>query len=249
MQLPTSLKKTGGSPMPSENQSPPKTANPMPANAKPKTPATKRAAPVTCGGSFGVGGWVTLSILADNGGNGRLADRMAQIIITAVGADRRGRGGELTAHLAGAGGTILVSRMVNLRGEFAMMILLEADDAAAKKLCDDLTIHGERIGRRLSVTPQHAAAPRTQDGIPYRHKTYSMDQPRILARLTAVLRSMDVNIEELEARQDSAPFAGSPLFSTEMRLTVPRGVPLAQLRRELENVGNELNCDVDLDPA
>ena len=76
-----------------------------------------------------------------------------------------------------------------------------------------------------------------------------MDQPGILARLTAVLREMGVNIEELEARQDSAPFAGSPLFSTEMRITVPRGVPLAQLRRELENVGNELNCDVDLDPA
>jgi hypothetical protein len=34
-----------------------------------------------------------------------------------------------------------------------------------------------------------------------------------------------------------------------MRITVPRGVPLAQLRRELETVGNELNCDVDLDPA
>src|SRR5687767_1508801 len=134
MQLPTSLKKTGGSPMPSENQSPPKTANPMPANAKPKTPATKRAAPVTRGGSFGVGGWVMIRILADDRGNGRLAAGMAQIIITAVGPDRPGIVGELTAHLHWAGGNILDSRMVNLRGEFAMMILLEADDAAAKKL-------------------------------------------------------------------------------------------------------------------
>ena len=174
---------------------------------------------------------------------------MAQLIITAVGPDRPGIVGELTAHLHAAGGNILDSRMVNLRGEFAMMILLEAADDAARKLTDDLPGHGDRIVLRLTVTPQKARGARPADGIPYRLKTYSMDQPGILARLTAVLRAMGVNIEELEARQDSAPFAGSPLFSTEMRITVPRGVPLAQLRRELENVGNELNCDVDLDPA
>ena len=175
---------------------------------------------------------------------------MAQLIITAVGPDRPGIVGELTAHLHSVGGNILDSRMVNLRGEFAMMILLEAaDDAAAGKLAGDLPGHGDRIGLRLTVTPQHARGARATDGIPYRLKTYSMDQPGIVARLTAVLRAMGVNIEELEARQESAPFAGSPLFSTEMRITVPRGVALAQLRRELESVGNELNCDVDLDPA
>jgi glycine cleavage system transcriptional repressor len=174
---------------------------------------------------------------------------MAQLIITAVGPDRPGIVGELTAHLHAAGGNILDSRMVNLRGEFAMMILLEVGEDAAGKLANDLPSHGDRIGLRLSVTPQQTTGVRPTDGIPYRLKTYSMDQPGILARLTAVLRAMGVNIEELEARQDSAPFAGSPLFSTEMRITVPRGVPLAQLRRELETVGNELNCDVDLDPA
>jgi glycine cleavage system transcriptional repressor len=174
---------------------------------------------------------------------------MAQLIITAVGPDRPGIVGELTAHLHGAGGNILDSRMVNMRGEFAMMILLEAAEDAAGKLARDLPGHGDRIGLQLGVKPQQAGGARATDGIPYRLKTYSMDQPGILARLTAVLRAMGVNIEELEARQDSAPFAGSPLFSTEMRITVPRGVPLAQLRRELETVGNELNCDVDLDPA
>ena len=174
---------------------------------------------------------------------------MAQLIITAVGPDRPGIVGELTAHLHAAGGNILDSRMVNLRGEFAMMILLDVADDMAGKLASALPGDGKRIGLRLSITPQQAGGVRPADGIPYRLKTYSMDQPGILARLTAVLRAMGVNIEELEARQESAPFAGSPLFSTEMRITVPRAVPLAQLRRELENVGNELNCDVDLDPA
>ena len=76
-----------------------------------------------------------------------------------------------------------------------------------------------------------------------------MDQPGIVARLTAVLQKLGVNIEDLSARQESAPFAGSPLFQTEMRLTVPPTVNLGQLRAQLEQVGNELNCDIDLDPT
>ena len=52
-----------------------------------------------------------------------------------------------------------------------------------------------------------------------------------------------------ERRQESAPFAGSPLFVTEMLITVPPGVSLAKVRADLETAGNELNCDVDLDPA
>ncbi|HYO10618.1 MAG TPA: ACT domain-containing protein [Tepidisphaeraceae bacterium] len=173
---------------------------------------------------------------------------MAQLIISAVGPDRPGIVGELTAHLHAAGGNILESRMVNLRGQFAMMILLEGPDSAAWKLRDGLPAVGTNMGLSLDVIPQEAA-PRPPLGIPYKLKTYSMDQPGIVARLTAVLRSLGVNIEDLEARQESAAFAGSPLFLTEMRLTVPPGVPLGKLRAALESVGNELNCDVDLDPA
>jgi len=173
---------------------------------------------------------------------------MRQLIITAVGADRPGIVGELTAHVHSGGGNILDSRMVNLRGEFAMMILIESADDAAQTLARDLARVAERMDLRLSVTPQEAHAPAVR-GLPYRLKTYSMDQPGIVARLSKVLRDNGVNIEELEARQESAAFAGSPLFLTEMRLTVPPDVQLGKLRRELESVGNELNCDVDLDPA
>ena len=173
---------------------------------------------------------------------------MAQLIISALGPDRPGIVGELTAHLHSAGGNILESRMVNLRGEFAVMILLECSDQAAKTLAAELPAIAAKMMLKLSVTPQTAIA-QPRAGIPYRLKTYSMDQPGIVARLTGVLRSLGVNIEELTARQESAPFAGSPLFLTEMLITVPAGVSLSKVRGELEAAGNELNCDVDLDPT
>src|SRR5437667_1527403 len=103
---------------------------------------------------------------------------MAQLIITAVGPDRPGIVGELTAHLHAAGANLLDSRMVNLRGEFAMMILLEAPDPAAASMARDLPHVGQAMGLTISVVPQHAAT-KPVEGMRYVLRTYSMDQPGI----------------------------------------------------------------------
>lgn len=171
-----------------------------------------------------------------------------QLIISAVGPDRPGIVGELTAHLHSAGANILDSRMVNLRGQFALMILVEAADDVTKVLARNLPDAGSKMGLNLFANPQNPAAQKI-DGLHYRLKTYSMDQPGIVARLTNILRQHGVNIEELVAHQESAAFAGSPLFVTEMKLTVPPAVAVRKLRADLEVLCTELNCDVDLEPA
>jgi glycine cleavage system transcriptional repressor len=173
---------------------------------------------------------------------------MAQLIISAVGPDRSGLVGELTSHLHSAGASILDSRMVNFRGQFAMLILLECDADASRKFESSLQGVGRQMGLNLFIAPQVANVP-TPHGLPYRLKTYSMDQPGIVAKITGVLRKHGVNIEDLVAHQQSAAFAGSMLFVTEMELTVPATLPIRQLRSELDIVCNELNCDLDLEPA
>jgi glycine cleavage system transcriptional repressor len=173
---------------------------------------------------------------------------MSQLIITAVGPDRPGIVGELTGHLHSAGGNILDSRMVNLRGQFAIVLLIDFPEAALAGAQRDLPEFGKSIGLNLGVAAQ-TAAPRPVEGLSYRLKTYSSDQPGIVARLTNLLRGHGVNIEELSAWQESAAFAGTPIFITEMRLTVPTQVALRKLRAELEALCNDLNCDVDLEPA
>src|ERR1700683_1113366 len=95
---------------------------------------------------------------------------MAQLIIAAVGPDRPGIVGELTAHLHGGGANILDSRMVNLRGEFAMLMLVEAPESAAGKLGDGLPRVGEKIGMQITVTPQQARKA-IVTGLPYRLKS------------------------------------------------------------------------------
>src|SRR3954451_10930739 len=173
---------------------------------------------------------------------------MAQLIITAIGPDRPGIVGELTGHLHSAGANLLDSRMVNLRGQFAIVLLIEIAEDSAARIERDLPAFAQQIGLTLSVTRQ-TSAPRNIEGLSYRLKTYSSDQPGIVARLTNLLRTHGVNIEELSAWQESAAFAGTAIFMTEMHVTVPPQVPLRKLRTDLEALCNELNCDVDLEPA
>jgi glycine cleavage system transcriptional repressor len=173
---------------------------------------------------------------------------MPQFILTAIGDDRPGLVGELTGQLHAAGGNILDSRMVNLRGRFAVIVLFDAPDAAAIRQKVPGAI--ERIGLTVNLT-EHAAgtAGRIAAGLPFRLKTYSLDQPGLVHAIANVLRTHEVNIEDLSAWQESAAFAGDPLFILDMQLTVPRSVPVKTLRADLEAACEKLNADLDLEPA
>lgn len=173
---------------------------------------------------------------------------MAQLVITAVGPDKPGIAGEISSRIHSSGGNILDSRMVNLRGQFSLMILIEIADSSTDVLSKDLSRVGQQLGLILNIIPQiHPSAP--VEGLQYRLKTYSADQPGIVARLTGLLRSFGINIEELSAWQESAPFAGHPIFLCEVYMTIPPKVSLSTLRAELNRLCEELNCDLDLEPA
>ncbi|HVX85539.1 MAG TPA: ACT domain-containing protein [Phycisphaerae bacterium] len=171
---------------------------------------------------------------------------MPTLIVSALGPDRPGLVGQLTGTLHGARANILDSRMVNLRGQFAVLLLVDVPDAG--RLAQELPAAAKSIGLHLSITPQAAPA-KPIPGIPFKLKTYSLDQPGLVHRVSEVLRTHGVNIEDLAARQESAPFAGDPLFIMEMRLTVPPTVTVKALRADLEAVCDQLNADLDLEPA
>ena len=173
---------------------------------------------------------------------------MPQLILNALGPDRPGIVGQVTGHLHAAGANVLDSRMVNLRGQFAIILLIEAESVSLEKLRQSLPTLAEKIGLRLTLTDAAPAATPVK-GIPFKLKTYSLDQPGIIHRVSDLLREFAVNIEDLAARQESAPFAGTPLFLMEMRLTIPPTVSISALRTKLNSLCDTLNCDIDFEPA
>ncbi|MFO0553790.1 MAG: ACT domain-containing protein [Polyangiaceae bacterium] len=173
---------------------------------------------------------------------------MPQIIVTAVGPDRTGIVADLSKTVHDRGASIADSRMVNLRGHFALLALVEGPTEALTALREHLQRDREKLGLRIELQDAPVGSGPLPGGLPYRLKVYAVDQPGIVARLTERLHSRSVNVEELETRVESAPFAGTPLFQLEAVVTLPKGTNVRKLRDELITLGDDIGCDVDLDP-
>jgi glycine cleavage system transcriptional repressor len=142
--------------------------------------------------------------------------------------------------------------MANLRGQFALIALIQGTYEVLEDVKRRMKESAPRMGLAIEFhapAPKEGAGSGQRDGVPFRLKTYSMDQPGIVHRFTSYLREQHINVEELETRLESAPFMGSPVFTMEIVMLVPKTVSVKDLRRELEELGDKLNCDVDIDPA
>lgn len=169
---------------------------------------------------------------------------MTQLVITAVGPDRPGLVRDISGHIHASGANLADSRMVNLRGHFAMLVLIEGDAGVLSAVREAVRAAAPAMGLTVTFSEEPAAAPRT--GVPFKLTTYSMDQPGIVHKVTSFLQEQGINIEELESNIESAPFMGTSIFTMEVLLSVPPTVSVKTLRQSLEDLGATLNCDIDL---
>jgi glycine cleavage system transcriptional repressor len=174
---------------------------------------------------------------------------MAHLIVTAVGPDRPGLVAALAAIVNGAGGSFADSRMVNLQGHFALLARVDGDGGALDAIGARLVADAKGHGLDVKLHRVDSAAAVSVGVVPYRLKTYSPDQHGIVARVTALLAEHGVNVEELETRLETAPFAGTPLFTVNAVINVPATVPVRKLREALGRLADDFGGDVDVDPA
>jgi glycine cleavage system transcriptional repressor len=172
-------------------------------------------------------------------------------ILTAIGTDRPGIVDEVSQFIFDRGGNIEDSRMVNLRGQFAMMVLVGGPADAAAKIAKELPDFAKRAGMQAELRPAGAerASAGSAQSMPYRLVGTGIDQPGLVHRLAHVLRELNVNIESLETRLTPAPYTGAPMFELEAVLSVPRGTQLTLLRQKLGAACDEINMDWDLRTA
>ena len=84
---------------------------------------------------------------------------MRQLVITAVGPDRPGLIGKLTAPLYEASANVADSRMVNLRGQFALILLAEIPPAQVEQVQQSLQALAEQLGSATLVIAVRANDP------------------------------------------------------------------------------------------
>ncbi len=168
-------------------------------------------------------------------------------ILTAIGADRPGLVDEVSQYIFERGGNIEDSRMVNLRGQFAMMVLVAGNEPILARLRSEIWQLAQQSQLQAELRPAtDARAGASAQAIPYRLTATAIDQPGLVHRFSHLLHSMQVNIESLETRLAPAPITGAPLFEMEMILSVPANTLISKLREELGKLCDEINIDWQL---
>jgi glycine cleavage system transcriptional repressor len=163
-------------------------------------------------------------------------------VLTAIGEDRPGLVDEVTEFVFSRGGNVEDSRMANLHGQFAIVMLISGGQDAIDRITTDLEMLNEHTAIHARLTPAAAdvaAAPR----LPYRLTGRALDQPGLVHQVARVLRGLEVNIETMDTTLEAAPVTGAPVFAMDLVVAVPSDTPVQKLRDELGRVCDARNID------
>lgn len=152
---------------------------------------------------------------------------MTQAVLTAIGPDRPGRVEDLSRFIFEHGGNIETSRMLNLGGHFAMMVIVGGSDDAIAAIERHLPAFADGAQLACRILPVLAdAATRGNWKLISRGK----DRAGALHQVSHLLRSLAVNIEGVNSRVTPGGETAAGEFELEMLLTVPTHVPVSKLR-------------------
>ncbi len=171
------------------------------------------------------------------------------LIITAVGPDRPGLVDDLASYLADREVNIEGSRMAAFGGEFAVIMLASGANDQIEALAADPS--GLAASAGLQVFAKHTDPPSSRPAppsLPFKIMAAGMDHPGIVQDLAEVLHAFAVNIESMDTKVAPAPVSGTPVFTMEAALSVPAAVKIRELRRALDELGDDLNMDVEFEP-
>lgn len=166
------------------------------------------------------------------------------LVLTLIGRDQPGLVRIVAAAVAEHGGNWLESRMCRLGGEFAGIVRLEIDAARAESLATALR---GLAGLRVDVTRESDGAAITETRTLAALDLVGSDRPGILREVSAILAGHGLNVEDLASERVEAPMGGGKLFQLRAMVSVPPGVELARVRRDLETLAADLMVELKLE--
>ena len=167
-------------------------------------------------------------------------------VISVLGADRPGIVDELSRVILDQNCNIEDSRMSVLGGVFAVILLVQGDNAAIEALAPALQKLGTE--KDLTITTRDAGERTETDRMmPYEVTVVSLDHPGIVNNLSHFFATRGINIQRLDTSSYSAAHTATPMFSVSMTLEIPAGQSITELREAFYDLCDEFNLDGILD--
>ncbi|NQX89832.1 MAG: hypothetical protein HRT77_14340 [Halioglobus sp.] len=166
-------------------------------------------------------------------------------IITFIADDRPGLVEQLSTAIKQHGGNWWESRLSQLGGKFAGLILVslptENSDALKHALgdldpgCISVTVTAI-AGRKQQTTDSHI-----------RLSIIGPDRPGIVQEIARVLAGEYINVIELESSVSSAPMSAELIFSGRLLASVSKDTELVGLRETLDTIAEQMTLEIDLE--
>jgi glycine cleavage system regulatory protein len=166
-------------------------------------------------------------------------------IVTFIGDDRPGLVEELSGVIENNRGNWHESRLSQLGGKFAGLILvsLPAENSAAlESQLKNLSAGGLSI----RVTPTSETAP-SEGGRSITLSVLGPDRLGIVKEISHALAERQINVVEMDSQVESAAMSSEMLFRARIDAHIPTDTDMADLIDRLEDIANHMTLDIDLD--
>lgn len=165
-------------------------------------------------------------------------------IITFIGDDRPGLVEQLSQVIEANNGNWHESRLSQLGGKFAGLILVSLPEGGAAELESQLkALSTSGLSVRVTASSELAAP---IEGRRVELTVMGPDRPGIVKEVAATLASRQINVVEMESQVGSAPMSGEMLFSANIEAQIPESTDMDSLIDSLDEIANQMTLDIDL---
>ena len=166
-------------------------------------------------------------------------------IITFIGDDRPGIVEQLSGVIQKNGGNWQESRLSQLGGKFAGLILVSLPADGGPALEADLgALDADRLSVSVTATGESATP------LPGRNIVLSVigpDRQGIVQEISRALAQQQINVIEMDSRVSSAPMSAELLFRAQINAWIPEVTNVDNLRDSLDKIADQMTLEIELE--
>jgi glycine cleavage system transcriptional repressor len=170
------------------------------------------------------------------------------LVVTLTGPDRVGFVEQITDLILKYDGNVEASRMARLGGEFAMLMMISAQERKIEGMRDELRGLRESGFKVTTRETERGYSAKYMGWLPYRVEVKGADHEGIIHEVTGHLAKQGINIETMDTGMVRAPMSGTPLFTMHAIVVAPPDLAFMEWRADLVEAGNQLNVDIEVMP-
>ncbi len=166
-------------------------------------------------------------------------------IVTFIGDDRPGLVESLSRVIESNRGNWLESRLSQLGGKFAGLVLVKLPDENGAALQADLKALSS-TGLSVRVTPA-MTLPSSRRGRDITLRVIGPDRLGIVREISRALAQREVNVVEMDSEVSSAPMSAELIFRARIDAEIPDHVDLDDLEDSLEAIAETMTLEIELE--